>query len=299
MELNEAEFTMEYDGEDFDLPIYNNKIILKGCLWKPKTKPKYLVIYVHGLGSYVSANRDVFLLILKDGGAVIGVDHLGHGRSPGLPVVLTVNDIVIEIIEEINYSKKIFKNIPFFLHGHSLGGLSVLKTIFLYPEEIIKNINGVIIESPYISQSPFKKISLLESFFSLICEFFFPNFYFSSGIPCFSEDMPKEFINNTLNCPYNKSFLSPKLINSCFDSITFVRNSLNNWPKNLRAFFVAGGQDDLVDTKDSLIWFNELILNVQDNLIIQKIYPFGPHVLSKSNYRFEFLNNFFLFINSF
>lgn len=92
--------------------------------WLPEDEPKAVLLIVHGLAEHSGRYMNVVNHFVPLGYGVYGLDHLGHGRSDGTRVY-------VERFEDYTETLKIYFDMvrqwqpdkPFFLVGHSMGGL--------------------------------------------------------------------------------------------------------------------------------------------------------------------------------
>ena len=95
--------------------------------------------------------------------AVIGHDHLGHGRSEGPRAQTLIDfetDFVKPLIEHVRHAnEKIFGNKPLYIVGHSMGGLvsvlSLLKEQAMFRGAVLI---GPLIEADPTVATPFLKV---------------------------------------------------------------------------------------------------------------------------------------------
>ena len=125
VEYEEVEWDIKYDGDDFNVPL--NSVHLMGQIWKPEGEPKFVYVFVHGLAVFITFKKDFFKIIQNMKGVAFACDHLGHGRSPGARVSCKIDEVVEETKQVIMLAHKRYPNLPILLHGHSMGGLTVLK----------------------------------------------------------------------------------------------------------------------------------------------------------------------------
>lgn len=297
MELEDAVFTLEYDGEDFTIPLHDNSFMLRGCEWRPEGSqpPDFVVIYVHGLGSFLTTKHDVANIIVANGGVFMGCDHLGCGRSPGFRSSCTIEEICQETEHVIQKAKESFPDIPIFLFGHSMGALASLRLIFEQSSFVSQNLRGVIIEAPWISNSKVRPITFLQSIGIMLAAKFTPLTIFSTGDEQYSSDLRPDFVEKVLKSPLFSPFTTPRLLDSALRSITFVRKSYNDWPADLPVLFLQGGADTHVDPVANEAWFKDVQESMKD-LVDYKIYPKASHHLFKGLYRGEVLQDVLKFI---
>ena len=146
--------------EKFTLPL-SSEITLSGIKWEIDN-PKANLILVHGAGEHVGRYDHWAKLFNNQLINVYGVDHYGHGNSPGARGHLTNYDLYLN---EIKALKKMIDNqsdgIPLLLYGHSLGGNIVLTWIL----DQEKSVDYVIVSAPWIRLKlvpPSWKISLMK-----------------------------------------------------------------------------------------------------------------------------------------
>lgn len=146
--------------EKFTLPL-SSEITLSGLKWEIDN-PKANLILVHGAGEHVGRYNHWAKLFNHQLINVYGVDHYGHGNSPGARGHLTNYDLYLN---EIKVLKKMIDDqangLPLLLYGHSLGGNIVLNWIL----EQEKSVDYVIASAPWIKLKlvpPTWKISLMK-----------------------------------------------------------------------------------------------------------------------------------------
>lgn len=299
MDIADAVFSLEYDGEDFIIPLQNSGFVLKGCEWRPENgQPDYVVIYVHGLGTFLTTKHDVANVIVADGGAFMGCDHLGHGRSPGFRSSCTIEEICQETELVIMKAKESFPDVPIFLFGNSMGALATLQLVFEKYVVSSENVKGVIIESPWISNSKENPITLLQSVGIWLAAKFSPLSIVSTGEEQYAPDVRKDFVDLVVSSPLFSPFTTPRLLNSALRSMTYVRHSCPYWPAYLPVIFLQGGSDSLVDPAANEAWF-QAVKAWATAAVSYKIYPKGTHSLLKGPCRAEVLRDILDFIHKY
>ncbi len=105
--------------------------------------PKANILIVHGLHEHCLRYAHVAEALNKIGLNVFTFDLRGHGQSEGPKVNIKSVDEYREDVEIVYQS--IPKDIPFFILGHSMGGL-IVTDFLLFNER--NNVNGVILSGP-------------------------------------------------------------------------------------------------------------------------------------------------------
>ncbi|MDX1439781.1 MAG: alpha/beta fold hydrolase, partial [Rubricoccaceae bacterium] len=97
--------------------------------WQPD-EPKAALLVVHGISEHSGRYARVASELTERGVAIHAYDHRGHGRSDGERVFVKSFDEYVRDLDEIISSVKAKTHeLPFFLLGHSLGGLIVARYI--------------------------------------------------------------------------------------------------------------------------------------------------------------------------
>lgn len=134
---------------------------LSGLKWEVDN-PIANLILIHGAGEHIQRYDHWAKLFNGKQINVFGVDHYGHGNSPGARGHLPNYDFYLD---EIKVLKKRIDDradgLPILLYGHSLGGNIVLNWII----EQEKSVDYVIVSAPWIRLKlvpPKWKISLMK-----------------------------------------------------------------------------------------------------------------------------------------
>lgn len=108
-------------------------------LWEPDTAVKGVVQISHGMTEMIERYEDFALFLNRHGYAVIGNDHLGHGLTAGndrdlgyfCPQNMSAT-VVADLHRVTKYAKKKYRNIPYFLLGHSMGSFMARRYLMTY-----------------------------------------------------------------------------------------------------------------------------------------------------------------------
>lgn len=105
--------------------------------WLPDGPPQSVVLLVHGLGEHSSRYEYVATALVADGHAVFTLDHRGHGRSEGQRVQIRhFSDFTDDIDTYAREVRAAHPDVPFFVLGHSMGGLVALGYVTEHPEGV-------------------------------------------------------------------------------------------------------------------------------------------------------------------
>lgn len=101
--------------------------------WEPENPPKALVALVHGLGEHTGRYAHVGEVLTKSGYTIVGFDLRGHGKSSGARGHFpSLDKVMVDIKEFMNFLAQHDSGLPRFLYGHSLGGLLALSYAIQY-----------------------------------------------------------------------------------------------------------------------------------------------------------------------
>ena len=294
MDVSEANFNLDYDGEDFTIDLNGTKLL--GQTWKPAGTPRFVYIFVHGLGAFVTFKKDFFYIILEQGGVVFGCDHLGHGRSDGPRVSCTIDELVEENVRVINLAHEKYPDLPIILHGHSMGGCASIMTVFKRWDDIKGKVSAVIAEAPWISKCPQRELGRFERVGINMLAKIWPTKQLPAGVDLFSPDLDQKWVKLCNESPLYSHTLTPRLYLSIEAAHAFIHQSHHLWPAELPLLFIHGGNDALVDPKDNDKWIKTVM--ERDGLdVTYKFYEDVPHVPLKCPRRKEIITDILKFIN--
>lgn len=154
------------------LPSNDGKNQLHTVIWEPDTGyPRAILQIVHGMCEYVDRYDDFANYLTQNGFAVIGNDHLGHGKSVkrnddlGFFASNDGDKIVIEDLHNVMlFAKDKWLGVPLFMLGHSMG--SFFTRVFLTKYSV--ELDGAVIMGTGFIPDSAAKIGMMLS--SLICK---------------------------------------------------------------------------------------------------------------------------------
>ena len=134
--------------EEFFLKSNDNKTDLHVIAWIPETEIRGVLQLTHGMVEYIDRYHDFAVFMADHGFAVIGHDHLGHGRSVtdsdklGFFCDKNGHAIVIEDIFKITQEAHMrWPEKRLFILGHSMGSFMTRRYLALHASSV----NGAII----------------------------------------------------------------------------------------------------------------------------------------------------------
>ncbi|MEU6355483.1 lysophospholipase [Streptomyces sp. NPDC047072] len=103
----------------------------------PRESPRYLALLVHGYGEHIGRYEGLAEVLVADGAAVFGPDHMGHGKSAGERVLIDdFEDVVSDVHTVADLARRAHPGLPLVLVGHSMGGLIAARFAQRYGAEL-------------------------------------------------------------------------------------------------------------------------------------------------------------------
>lgn len=250
----------------------------------------------HGMVEHIERYDRFATYLAEKGIMVVGNDHLGHGKSVdseeeyGFFATKDGSKIVVDDLYEVTkYIKEQYKEVPYFVLGHSMGSFMIRRYIMTYGNEV----DGAIIMGT--GQLPNSKLAAASTILNVIKR--------KNGIRHRSELM------NSLGFGgYNRKFepartdkdwltRDEKIVDlyrsdercrftftvngyeTIFDTMRFIAepSNINQIPKELPILFVAGEKDPVGDFGKTVkkIYESYKVAGVKDVSI--KLYPEDRH----------------------
>ncbi len=133
---------MEIHTNELTLLSSDREQTLNCVVWEGEAPPKAVLQIVHGMEEYVMRYSAQAHDLVKRGWAVIGHDHLGHGKS-GIHQRGHFTDrkdgslIVQQDITAVHqYARSRWGDVPLFILGHSMGSFLVRRWLMTHSHEV-------------------------------------------------------------------------------------------------------------------------------------------------------------------
>ncbi|KAK8058384.1 hydrolase [Apiospora phragmitis] len=154
--------------------------------WLPDAPPKAKLIIVHGFSDHVGRYYDFFPSLARAGIAVYGFDQRGWGRSVKTPVQRGLTGHTSTVLADIAafIRAQLPLKVPIFVLGHSMGGgeVATLASDSAY-DDLIGQVRGWLLESPFIGFTPVEEPSWLLVFSGRLAGKFLPHMHLTRPIP--------------------------------------------------------------------------------------------------------------------
>lgn len=109
--------------------------------WTPDKEPVAVVQIIHGMAEYIERYEEFARFLTEKGFVVTGEDHLGHGKSVGKDGTygyFCEEDPASVVVEDVHrlrkYTQKEYKDLPYFMIGHSMGSYILRNYLSRYGE---------------------------------------------------------------------------------------------------------------------------------------------------------------------
>lgn len=117
----------------------------------PGDPPRAKLLFVHGLAEHSGRYRHVMEHFAAASYDCWAFDYRCHGKSPGLRVhVDRFDEFDTDLAAAHELVGSVEPDLPFFLIGHSQGGLLVLRFALAHPEAL----SGIVVSSPFLGLHP-------------------------------------------------------------------------------------------------------------------------------------------------
>ncbi|MDN5795305.1 MAG: lysophospholipase [Intrasporangium sp.] len=132
--------------DETDLEYAGHAGTIAGRRWEGEGAA-YIVLLVHGYGEHSGRYEHVAQRFVDDGAVVYAVDHVGHGRSEGDPVLIEDFEPVCEDVHLLEGRARVeYPTLPVILIGHSMGGLIAAR----YAQRFGEGLTAVVLSGPVL-----------------------------------------------------------------------------------------------------------------------------------------------------
>ncbi|PAX56537.1 alpha/beta hydrolase [Brunnivagina elsteri] len=170
--------------------------------WQPDGAVRVVLAMVHGLGGHSGLYGNIINQLIPKGFAIYGVDLRGNGKSPGQRGYIdSWDDYRGDVSNFIKFVARENPEVPLFLLGHSLGGLTVLDYVLHSATETEKLpiLKGLINLTPALGESGIPPIKII---LGKILSRIYPRFSLSTGmdlsLSCRDEEVIKGYAKDPL-----------------------------------------------------------------------------------------------------
>jgi len=216
----------------------------------PSKSPRAVMINFHGLHSYSNNHAILGKYLSEINCDFVGYDQRGHGKSYGTPALIPdLSQLLADACKFVEEMSQLYKGLPIFLTGGSMGGALSLAVSMEYPVLL----KGVVVMNPAIAG----KISCEKAL--------------SGFLSCFGKCCPRLNLVKSISRKWCKGELYDYLEENPFNYSDKVKlGTVNTISKLMRyvrdrplmvkcpVAIIVGLKDNIVSPKDSEVFFHKL-----------------------------------------
>ena len=127
--------------QEFTFPSSDGVHTVAAAWWRPEGPPRGVVQLVHGISEHIGRYDSFARFLAEHGFAVVGHDHLGHGRTARNPLEFgwfADRDGWKHVVKDVRALRERvgaeYPGLPCFLLGHSMGSFLTRTLLFRYPD---------------------------------------------------------------------------------------------------------------------------------------------------------------------
>ncbi|MBK8987015.1 MAG: alpha/beta hydrolase [Chloroflexi bacterium] len=216
--------------------------------WQPDGPTQAVVIIVHGHGEHSGRYKNVVTHLVPQGFALYGLDHRGHGRSPGQRgYVNNMADFRGDVGALVQLTAASHPGLPRFIYGHSLGGLIGLDYIMRQPE----GLRGAIISAPAVGSVGVAAILLQVS---RVLSRVWPTFGLETGLDVNAISRDPEEVKAYQRDPLVHGKGTARLATEVMDTATWCQGNAHTL--RLPLLLIHGTADAITSPADSRRFFD-------------------------------------------
>ena len=126
--------------QEFTFPSSDGVHTVAAAWWRPEGPPRVVVQLVHGISEHIGRYDSFARFLAEHGFAVVGHDHLGHGRTARNPLEFgwfADRDGWKHVVKDVRALRERvgaeYPGLPCFLLGHSMGSFVVRGYLMFWP----------------------------------------------------------------------------------------------------------------------------------------------------------------------
>ncbi len=282
--------------EEFTFDSRDGQSKIHALRWVPEGKVICILQIVHGMAEYIERYEEMAQYFAGKGILVTGDDHLGHGRSVakgGTYGYFCSQDPATVVVRDVHRLKKMtqedYPGIPYVILGHSMGSFITRNYLFRYGT----GIQGAIIcgtgSQPALLVKFSRGLAALQGLIfgqkhvaKMIDKLAFGNYNkmvtdqrTAFDWLCRDEKAVDAYIKDPL-CGFTFTVNGFKTLFTLIDRLNKAEN-LQNMPKDLPVFFIAGDKDPVGNYGEGVKQAYESFEKAGMERLALKLYPEDRH----------------------
>lgn len=254
-------------GEDYFYTLDGLQLYYQHCLPESHSRPRALLVIVHGLGEHSHRYRHVMEAMVSRQTGTAAYDLRGHGRSEGKRGhILSFRQYLQDLRQFLQLCRALHPEpCRFFLTGHSLGGLIALR----YCMERSEYLSGVAVSGPALAVK--LDVPAYKKFLARGFSFLFPSLSFQNEVHPHLLSRDPGIAEQYLSDPLVHHQASSRFYTETLKAMAEVRKGIAGL--RLPVLFLQGEQDRIVDPETTLRVFQSI--DLEDKTL--KTYPGSLH----------------------
>jgi alpha-beta hydrolase superfamily lysophospholipase len=221
--------------------------------WTPDGAPKARLVLAHGFGEHGGRFSNLVRGLLNAGFDTWAMDNRGHGRSFGRRGhIMRWGDYREDLGAFLTLVRREPGELPFFLTGHSMGGLIVIDSVLEDPREY----TGVVLSGPALTQGAVSPV-LIQ--ISRVLSRLWPSFSVNTKMDAQAISRDPAVVTAYLNDPFVHSLASARMGTEMAKVIARSMENARHW--RLPLLIIHGGDDRLVAPETSRAFFERVAVS--------------------------------------
>jgi alpha-beta hydrolase superfamily lysophospholipase len=219
-------------------------------VWRPEKAPVAGLVLVHGFGEHSGRYENLVPALTQMGIVVYGFDNPGHGKSYGKRGhVDSWKDFDRDLEGIFAFAKSREEKMPWFLFGHSMGGLIALHFVLNRKSDF----SGLVVSGPALTQGAVSPVLILAS---RIMARLWPGFSMDTKLNAQGISRDPKVIERYLNDPLVHSMASARFGVEMAKAISLVKKNAGRL--NLPVLVIHGGADPIIPAQTSQELFQKI-----------------------------------------
>ncbi|MDJ0676747.1 MAG: alpha/beta hydrolase [Calothrix sp. MO_167.B42] len=221
--------------------------------WHPQGQNRAILVIVHGLGGHSGLYGNIVNHLVPQNYAIYSFDLRGHGRSPGQRgYINSWSEFRQDLQAFFQFITTQQEKHPYFLLGHSLGGVIILDFILNCPQAA-KQLQGAIALAPSVGKvgiSPFKL------FLGKVLSRIWPSFSLNTGMNPNTASRDEKVLAAYAQDPLRHTRGTARLATEFMTIVAEIQSRVENFCVPL--LIMQGGADKVTLPESSLAFFNKI-----------------------------------------
>ncbi len=238
----------------------------------------HFVLLVHGGGEHIGRYEHVADRLVRNGAAVLGPNHIGHGRSEGERMLIEdFEDTVDDLHRVAERARERYPRLPMILVGHSMGSIIAVR----YAQRYLEELTALVVSGAGIGRVPAAVAGLLD-----LPEI--PDVPLDPAMLSRDPEVARAYTEDPL--VHHGGFQRPFL-----EALMRILDTINNGPKlgSLPTLWLHGEEDRITQIDDAQVGFDA----IQPESLERHVYPGAKHEVYNEINRDEVLDDLVSFID--